>query len=118
MRRLLTLTAMVVGLTGGLAAQDRIYEIGSGVTSPVLIRQVQPRYTKAAMDRKVQGTVEMEAIVLKDGTVGDVTVKRSLDEELDDQAIKALKQWTFKPGTKEGGAVNVQVQIEMTFTLR
>ena len=118
MRRLLMLTALVVGLGGGLAAQDQVYPIGSGVKSPVLIKEVKPRYTKAAMDRKVQGTVEVDAVVLKDGTVGDVTIKRSLDEDLDQEAIKATKQWRFKPGTKDGEAVSVQVQVELTFTLR
>jgi TonB family protein len=47
-----------------------------------------------------------------------VSIKRSLDEELDQEAIKATKQWKFKPGTKDGEAVNVQVFIELTFTLR
>jgi TonB family protein len=45
-------------------------------------------------------------------------MKRSLDEDLDQQAIKAIKQWTFKPGTKDGDPVAVQVFIELTFTLR
>ena len=58
-------------------------------------------------------------MVLTDGTVGDdVTITRSLDDELDQEAIKAMKQWKFKPGTKDGKPVNVQVNIEMTFTLR
>jgi protein TonB len=117
-RRLLTLTALVVGLAGGLAAQDQIYQIGNGVKAPILAKEVKPNYTKAAMDRRVQGTVEVDAIVLKDGSVGDVTIKRSLDEDLDQEAIKATKQWRFQPGTKDGEAVNVQVQIELTFTLR
>ena len=70
------------------------------------------------MRRKVQGTVELTAIVLKDGSVGDVTIKRSLDEDLDQEAIKAAKQWEVKPGTKDGEPVKVQVNIELTFTLR
>jgi periplasmic protein TonB len=117
-RRLLTLTAIVMSLAGGLAAQDQVYKIGNGITSPTLIKEVKPNYTKTAMDRKVQGTVEMEAIVLKDGSVGDVTITRSLDEDLDQEAIKAAKQWKFRPGTKDGEAVNVQVNIELSFTLR
>lgn len=119
MRSILAAAALSVVLAGGgVAAQDQVYEIGNGVKSPMLIREVKPNYTKAAMDRKVQGTVEMDAIVLKDGSVGDVTIKRSLDDDLDQEAIKATKQWKFKPGTKDGKAVNVQVQIELSFTLR
>jgi periplasmic protein TonB len=117
-RKLLTLTALVMGLAGGLAAQDQVYEIGNGIKAPVLIREVKPGYTEGAMRRKVQGLVELDAVVLKDGTVGDTTIRRSLDEDLDQEAIKALKQWRFRPGTKDGEAVNVQVQVELTFTLR
>ena len=61
----------------------------------------------------------MTAVVLPDGTVGDdVKVTRSLDEDLDKEAVKALRQWIFAPGTKDGKAVAVQVNVEMTFTLK
>jgi TonB family protein len=54
----------------------------------------------------------------EDGTVGDVNVTRSLDTKyLDAEAVKAVKQWTFKPGMKDGKAVPVLVTIEMAFTL-
>ena len=119
MRSILTAAVLSVVLAGGgLAAQEQIYEIGNGVKSPVLIREVKPNYTKSAMDRKVEGTVELNAVILKDGTVGDVSIKRSLDDELDQEAIKATKQWKFKPGTKDGEAVNVKVFIELSFSLR
>ncbi len=62
----------------------------------------------------------LDAVVLKDGTVGEVTVTKSLDKEygLDDQAVKALKQWQFKPGTKDGKPADVRVSIEVSFTLK
>jgi TonB family protein len=94
------------------------YKIGAGVSAPVLMKEVKPKYTEGAMRRKVQGTVEVEAVILPDGTVGDVRVTKPLDEELDQQAVAAAKQWTFKPGIKDGKPVAVQVNIELTFTLR
>ena len=48
-----------------LAQTGEVYKIGNGVTSPVLIREVKPVYTKAAMDRKVQGMVEVNAVILE-----------------------------------------------------
>jgi protein TonB len=62
--------------------------------------------------------VELEVVVKKDGTVGDVKVKKSLDAELDEEAVKAMKKWEFKPGTKEGKPVDVLVDVEMTFNLK
>ena len=43
-----------------------------GVTSPTVIREVKPRYTLAAQRAKIEGTVGLECIVGKDGTVVDV----------------------------------------------
>jgi TonB family protein len=119
-RQILTVAALAVVLAGGsLAAQDQVYKPGEGIKMPRLVKEVKPSYTEGAMRRKVQGVVEMKVVVLDDGTVGnDVIVTRSLDEELDQQAIRAVKQWTFKPGTKDDKPVRVQVNIEMTFTLR
>ena len=61
----------------------------------------------------------MTVVVLSDGTVGEVTVLRSLDTTfgLDGQAVLAAKQWVFNPGMKDGLPVAVRVTIEMTFTL-
>jgi protein TonB len=100
------------------AVDDPVYQVGRGVTAPVLIKEVKPSYTGDAIRRKVQGTVEVSAVVKTDGTVGEVRVTKSLDTDLDEQAVIATKQWKFKPGTKDDQPVNVQVTIELTFTLR
>jgi len=98
------------------------YQIGNGVTSPQLIKEVKPNYTGDAMRAKLQGVVEMEAVVLPDGTVDPNRIKitRSLDSTfgLDQQAIIAVKQWRFRPGTFKGQPVPVIVNVELTFTLR
>ena len=87
---------------------------------PVPIHQEKPQYTPAAMAARIEGTVLLETIVLADGSVGDVKVVRSLDSDLglDQEAVKALKLWTWKPGTRGGEPASVAVQIELTFTLK
>ena len=81
---------------------------------------MDPEYTNAAMQAKLQGTVVLEAVVLTDGTVGDVRIMRSLDSTfgLDQNAIKAVRQWRFVPGSQAGKPVPVIVSVELTFTLR
>lgn len=103
------------GGTGGGA-----YQPGNGVSTPQLLREVTPKYTAEAMRAKVQGVVLVQAVVLPDGSVGDVTIVRSLDRNfgLDEEAIKAAKQWRFRPGTRFGEPVAVLVTIELSFTLR
>ena len=86
---------------------------------PVLVHEVKPVYTDDAKKRQVQGSVELEEVITSDGTVrDDVRVVKSLDPDLDAQAVTAGKQWQFKPGTKDGKPVDVLVNIEMTFTLK
>jgi TonB family protein len=108
--------------TAGAAAQDapKVYRKGDGITLPRLVHDVKPKYTPGAMDAKIQGTVMLEAVVLEDGTVGDVEVVRSLDTVygLDDESVKAVKQWQFEPGKKDGKPVAVRCEVEMSFTLK
>jgi protein TonB len=103
------------GGTGGGAFQP-----GNGVSTPIVVREVKPMYTSDAMRARIQGTVWVECVVRTDGSVGDVEVVRSLDPRfgLDEEAIKAAKQWRFRPGTRLGEPVPVLVTIELTFTLR
>jgi len=120
-RTVLTAATLAAAFVVSAAAQSKpVYQVGQeGIKPPVLSYEVKPKYTKDAMDRKVQGTVGLKAIVQADGTVADqVEVTKSLDPDLDEAAITAAKQWRFRPGTKDGTAVNVQVNLEMTFTLR
>ena len=92
---------------------------GDGVTSPMLIHETKPNYTPEAMRARLQGLVVMECVVERDGSVGPVRVTRSVDPVygLDDAAVRTLKQWRFKPGTKDGAPVRVAVIVEMSFTL-
>ncbi|WP_291990105.1 M56 family metallopeptidase [Luteitalea sp.] len=101
-------------------AQDQVFDIGNGVTSPRVTREVKADYTKAALDAKVHGEVWLSVVVKKDGTVGDVQVRQSLDTEfgLDDAAVAAMRQWTFEPARRDGEPVAVRVTVEMRFTLR
>ena len=107
---------------GGPGHGGDVFGVGTGVSSPVLVKEVKPSYTGQAMRAKLQGAVEMEAVVLPDGSVdpASVRVTRSLDSilGLDEQAIIAVKQWRFRPGTFHGRAVAVRVAVELTFTLR
>ena len=96
------------------------YRLGSGVTTPQLVREVKPQYTSDAMRAKIQGEVWVECTIKADGSVGDVQVIRSLDSTfgLDQEAIKAVRQWRFRPGTLKGEPVPVTVQVAVSFTLR
>jgi TonB family protein len=65
-------------------------------------------------------TVTLECVINTSGEVTEVKILRSLDQMfgLDQEAIKAAKQWRFAPGTRLGQPVPVLVSIELSFTLR
>lgn len=89
-----------------------------GGQPPRLIHEVKPNYTRGAMERKVQGIVEMEALVRVDGSVDRIRITRSLDPDLNQMAIQALQQWRFAPASLNGVPVPTLVQVDLTFTLR
>jgi len=123
--RALPLIALVCCLVAGpvvasarQAQENTIYKPGNGVTGPVVVKEIKPQYTADAMRAKVEGTVTLEGVVQPDGVMGEVRVTKALDPGLDQEAIKAVKQWRFKPGLKGGEPVAVRVTLEMSFTLR
>lgn len=96
------------------------YRPGNGVENPVRIREVKPQYTPEAMRAKIQGTVELEAIIGPDGRVTEARISRSLDKVfgLDEQARKAVLATPFIPCKKAGQPVACLVVFELQFTLR
>lgn len=97
-----------------------VYRPGAGIVNPTILREVKPQYTSEALRAKVTGTVYLEVVVLADGTVGDVRVTRSLDPVfgLDNEAIKAARQWLFSPATRFGEPVSIMVSLALDFNLR
>ena len=90
-----------------------------GLKAPVVKVHVFPKYTSDAMRAKIQGVVEIQAVVAADGTVARARVLTSLDKVLglDDQAVAAAKQWKFEPGQLGGLAVPVVVSLVLEFKL-
>jgi TonB family protein len=105
-------------LRGPRVDSPDVFKSGPGITLPKLVHETKPTYTPAARSAGIQGNVVVACVILTDGTVGDVRVTKHLDPDLDAEAIRTVRQWTFSPGEKEGQAVPVQVSIELTFSLR
>ena len=89
-----------------------------GLTAPKPVRSVMPKYTSTALRAKVQGQVIAQFIVDADGTVGKARVIQSLDTELDEQALLAVRQWLFQSGELDGRAVPVVVTATLEFRVR
>lgn len=94
------------------------FQPGSGVTPPVLLKEVRPGYTDEARRRSIEGDVQLEIVVRQDGSVGNVRVTRTLGAGLEQKAIEAVRQWKFGPARRQGAAVDVVVEVSVEFKLR
>jgi len=94
------------------------YRPGSGIEPPRLLHEVKAEYTEDARRRGITGDVELEIVIRRDGSVGDVRVQQGLGAGLDERAIAAVKQWRFAPATRKGVPVDVLVEVAVEFTLR
>lgn len=84
-------------------------------TDPEVLFKIDPAYTKHAFKKRIQGKVLLSAIVDQTGNPTDIKIVRSLDPELDESAVSALKQWQFKPGTRNGEPAAISAAVTMTF---
>jgi TonB family protein len=99
------------------AAGPNVFRVGNGVTAPAVLSKVEPEYTEEARLAKYQGTVVVSTEIGPDGIAQGMKVIRGLGLGLDEQAVKAISQWKFKPGAKDGQPVPVMATIEVNFRL-
>jgi TonB family protein len=97
---------------------NRIYKPGGGIVAPKLVYQVTPEYSEEARKARYEGTVVLEAVIRKDGSIDVVHLLRSLGFGLDQNAIEAVKRWRFSPATKNGTPVDSVLNVEVRFNLR
>jgi len=107
------LLACVLAASQPPPKNDEVYNVGNGVTSPRLVHQVEPEHPRQGF--RVTGTVLIGLIVTAKGEPDEVHVVRSLEKEIDQSAIDAVKQWRFDPATKDGKAVAVRISVEIRF---
>jgi TonB family protein len=86
-----------------------------GVVMPVLETKVDPEFTGEAQRDKVKGTVQVRAVVGVDGIPRQITIRQPLGYGLDEKTAEAVAKYRFKPGTRDGKPVAVEMLINQTF---
>ena len=97
-------------------AELRVSHVKGELTAPVAVQKVDPAYPTELMRQRVEGTVVLYAIIRADGTVADVRVLHGVDDRLDQYARVALAKWRFRPGTKNGTAIDLEAVVQIPFT--
>jgi len=91
--------------------------VGGNVQQANLVTQVAPHYPAEAKQAGLQGTVSLQAIIGKDGTVQDLQVL-SGEPVLAAAAMEAVRQWVYRTTLLNGEPVEVQTTIDVNFTLQ
>jgi len=87
-------------------------------TPPRLIKAYPPRYPYMAKRDDISGSITLQFVVTKDGNAVDTTVVESDPKGVFDEAVlQAIEQYRFKPGIKDGKAVDVKVNLPIKFNL-
>jgi TonB family protein len=94
--------------------------LSSNKTGPVtvgkLLSRVQPVYPPLARQARIQGTVSVNVIVRKDGTVEAENVGAG-HPLLVQAAVDAVKQWRYEPTTVNGEPVDIETKVYVAFSL-
>jgi len=96
-----------------------------GLGSPRIIQAApdyainpKPVYPSLAIRRNYEGTVTLLVEVLADGSVREIEIFESSGHKmLDRSALKAVRKWRFRPGTKGGKPVTMKVKVPVVFRL-
>ena len=81
-----------------------------------LIYRVQPEYPEIARQARIQGAVQLRAVISKAGTIENLTVE-SGPPMLIRPALRAVRQWRYRPYLLNGEPVEVDTEITVNFIL-
>ncbi len=88
------------------------------LSAPEPILKVDPEYPEDAIKEHIDGQVVLYAIIRKDGSVDSIQVMRSLDPQLDKNAMAALARWKFLPGRRAGVPVDLEAVVHIPFEFK
>jgi TonB family protein len=85
---------------------------------PTCLHCPPPQFSQAAVDKHIEGTVLLTAVVGLDGRARDIEILKPLSHRLTEKAIVAVQSWTFAPGkSADGQPLEVETPIEVSFRL-
>ncbi len=90
-----------------------------GVVAPVPIHTPRLTYPPIALRQKVEGTIELNALIDEKGRVAEVKVVRDVERksDLSHAAIQHVKERRYRPATKDGVPVKVWISVNVQFKL-
>ncbi len=114
--RFLVLAWLLALMVGSLPAQDSPKKVTKADGLNAVTAKVAPEYPAIARQLKIEGAVELEAVVTETGAVEKVNIV-SGNPVLTRPAVDAIKKWKFAPFTADGKAVKALVPLSLSFKM-
>jgi periplasmic protein TonB len=115
-RRCAAALGLLVIFAAACSAQDEPKKVSKTEGLNAATTKVQPEYPAMAKQLKIEGAVELEALVSESGTVEKVNIV-SGNPVLTRPAADAVKKWKFAPFTADGKTVKALVPVSMNFKM-
>ena len=93
-------------------------ESAADVVLPVLVKRVDPQYPESARARRLEGTVMIQAVIFKDGSVRFARVVKSTNSVFDSPALHAVRLRTYVPASHQGKPISIYFTIRVGFNAR
>jgi TonB family protein len=108
---------MLAAATANHVDLGKVYETEAGLRRPELIERTEPNYTEEARIARHEGTVRIEVEIDEDGRPRNTKVLQILGLGLDEQAIRAVREWRFRPARFDGRKVPCRIVLAIDFSL-
>ncbi|MFQ5670529.1 MAG: energy transducer TonB [Acidobacteriota bacterium] len=109
---------LLAAAAGLVSAGDRPPTAGEGgVSKPYKVKGDLPRYPLAAMRAEIQGVVDLEIVVLQNGTVSEARVLSSTNpgHGFEKEALRSVRRWTYVPALLHGKPVDARLRVSVEF---
>lgn len=103
-------------IAGNELAEKKI-RVGGQAAESNLVRKVLPIYPVSAKMAGTQGTVQLEAVISKDGVPTELRVVSSPSDDLSASSLEAVRQWRYRPTLLNGNPVEIVTNVVVNYTL-
>lgn len=106
-------TALEDSKTAGPAVE--VFAVTDVQVLPKLSKHIPPQYPFTLPKHGIEASVMLLAVVLADGSVGELSVESSTDVEFEPSAVEAVRQWHFEPAMRDDEPVACRIRVPVEF---
>lgn len=94
---------------------EKVHEVAAVQVLPKLSKHIPPQYPFTLPTHGIEASVMLIAVVLADGSVGELSVESSTNAEFEPSAVEAVRQWKFLPALRNDEPVACRIRVPVEF---